>query len=416
VLVIVGVCLIAFLGLAALAIDLGSFFQQQRQAQSAADAAALAGAQELPTSTVAATSQAQSYVTQNLPGSNTPGITYNSTSSQITVTVSKQVPSFFGQTLGLTSANVSARAVAGVKGAPSCSAPGSTCYAIFAMDNSCASGHNSITIQGGNINIGAILTNGSLSTSGGSSDSFGTTTVGPGGPTQCWRDSGGPGKTFGGNPTPTAGTGTSGWPIDYSFDFPKCTTPTCPGPLGTPSYCTQASTAASWAVAPAVNSPQIYCGVGSGNPKDPKTWTGAMSVTTAAGGSSSSPQEDTYVAGSVSFPSGGGGYLEPCGYATAGYVAAGCPAGVPPPPYTTNYPLVYATALGAAVSVPNAGGASFIGDVFDPQGTITFVGGGLTTGFLEGLDVVFQGGNFTAAGPANTSTSFSPFGTVALLQ
>jgi hypothetical protein len=414
VLVIVGVSLVAFLGLAALAIDLGSFFQQQRQAQSAADAAALAGAQELP-STANATTYAQSYVAQNLPGGNTPTISYNSTSSQITVTVSKQVPSFFGQTLGLTSANVSARAVAGLRGVPSCSAPGSSCYAIFAKDPNCTSGNNSVTITGGNINIGAILTNGSLSTTGGTVDTFGTTTIGPSAsvPPCTWTDKGGS-KTFGGNPQPTAGTGTSGWPIDYSFDFPKCTT-NC-NPQGTPSFCTQSNFSALWAVTPAVNSPQIYCGVGSGTAADPSTWNGAMTVTTAAGGSSSSPQEDTYVAGSVSFPSATGGYLEPCGYASSGYVAAGCPAGVPKPPYTTNYPLVYAVATGAAVSVPNAGGTSFIGDVFAPNGTITFMGGGLTTGFLEGWDVNFQGGNFTAAGPANSSTSFSSFGTVALLQ
>ncbi|MDQ6746610.1 MAG: pilus assembly protein TadG-related protein, partial [Candidatus Dormibacteraeota bacterium] len=393
--VIVAVMLVALLGMVALAIDLGSFFQQQRQAQSAVDAAALAGAQELPASPGTATTQAQSYLDQNLPGGTSTIVTpYNSTSSQIKVTVSENVPSTFGTILGLSSANVSASAVAGLKGVPSCSAPGTSCYAIFAKDPVCTSGHNSITITGGNINIGAILTNGSLSTTGGN-DTFGATTIGPSAsvPPCKWTDNGGS-KTFGGNPAPTAGAGTSGWPIDYSYDFPPCTT-TCTGPLGTPSFCTQASTAASYSVAPAVNSPQIYCGVGSGNVKDPTTWTGAMSVTTAAGGSAGSPQEDTYVAGSVSFPSATGGYLEPCGYASSGYVAAGCPAGVPSPPYTANYPLVYAVAAGAAVTVPNAGGTSFIGDVFAPNGTISFTGGGLTTGFLEGWDVTFQGGNFT---------------------
>lgn len=415
-LVIVAISMVAFLGLAALAIDVGSFYQQQRQAQSAVDAAALAGAQDLPASPANATTHAQSYLNQNLPGGNaTISTPYNSTSSQIKVTVSKNVPSFFGQFLGLTSANVSASAVAGLRGTPSCSAPGSSCYAIFAKDNNCTSGHNSVTITGGSISIGAILTNGSISTTGGN-DAYGATTIGPSGsvPPCQWTDNGG-GKTFGGNPAPTAGTGTSDWPIDYAYDFPPCTT-TCTGQLGTPSYCTQASTAASWAIAPAVNSPKIYCGVGGGNVKDPTTWTGAISVTTAAGGSSGSPQEDTYVAGTVTFPSATGGYLEPCGYASAGYVPAGCPAGVPAPPYTTNYPLVYAVATGAAVTVPNAGGTSFIGDVFAPAGMISFMGGGLTTGFLEGWDVTFQGGNFTASGPADSTTSFSSFGTVALLQ
>jgi hypothetical protein len=38
------------------------------------------------------------------------------------------------------------------------------------------------------------------------------------------------------------------------------------------------------------------------------------------------------------------------------------------------------------------------------------------SGFLEGYDVTFQGGNLTADGPASTKTTFPTFGTVSLMQ
>ena len=45
---LVAVSLVVFLGMTALAVDLGFLWQQQRQTQGAADAGALAGAQDLP--------------------------------------------------------------------------------------------------------------------------------------------------------------------------------------------------------------------------------------------------------------------------------------------------------------------------------------------------------------------------------
>jgi hypothetical protein len=280
---------------------------------------------------------------------------------------------------------------------------------MFAKDNTCTAGHVSLTISGGAIGIGAILTNGTGSINGGSSDSFGNTTFGPTASGCTWNDTGGT-KSYGSGPT--SGPGTSDWPINYAYDFPACTAGTCAGPGGTPSFCTVSNfSAATWSVTPAVNSPQIYCDVGSGTPSTPTTWNGAMAVTQA--GTSSTPQEATYVTGSVTFS--GNGYSEACGYASSGYVAAGCAASVPKPPYSTNYPLVYALSAGSAVTA-NVGGSSFVGDIFAPAGLISFTGGGSTTGFLEGWDVTFSGGNLTADGPANTQTSFPTYGTVSLLQ
>jgi Flp pilus assembly protein TadG len=104
--------MVAFIGLAALAIDVGSFYQAQRQAQGAADAAALAGVNYLPTSQGLATTAANNYVAQNYPGAPTPVVTYPS-STQIKVVVSNSTPSFFGRVFGITSANVGAMAIAG---------------------------------------------------------------------------------------------------------------------------------------------------------------------------------------------------------------------------------------------------------------------------------------------------------------
>ena len=50
--VIVAIMMTIILGAAALAIDIGSFYQAQRQAQTAADAGALAAVQDLPSSTL----------------------------------------------------------------------------------------------------------------------------------------------------------------------------------------------------------------------------------------------------------------------------------------------------------------------------------------------------------------------------
>ena len=68
VIVLVAVLMVVILGVAALAIDIGSIYKAQRQAQSAADTGALAASQDLPSSTVAATTDGGNYATTNYPG------------------------------------------------------------------------------------------------------------------------------------------------------------------------------------------------------------------------------------------------------------------------------------------------------------------------------------------------------------
>ena len=76
VIVFVVAILTALIGMAALVIDGGSWRRAQRHLQTAADAAALAGAQNLPTDQSGATSTALSYAQTNYPGIPAPTVTF----------------------------------------------------------------------------------------------------------------------------------------------------------------------------------------------------------------------------------------------------------------------------------------------------------------------------------------------------
>src|SRR5215210_3857868 len=90
------VFLMVLLGMAALVLDIGSWYRADRSAQSTADAAALAGAQALPGNGGTATSLAQQYAAKN-GGIGSGGITISSklvASDTITVTVRRPAPGF----------------------------------------------------------------------------------------------------------------------------------------------------------------------------------------------------------------------------------------------------------------------------------------------------------------------------------
>jgi putative Flp pilus-assembly TadE/G-like protein len=76
---IVALALVALLGISAFAIDVGYAYYAKRQLQSATDAAALAGAQDLPTAATAIAT-ATSYATANTPA-NLSGLTFTYTTS-----------------------------------------------------------------------------------------------------------------------------------------------------------------------------------------------------------------------------------------------------------------------------------------------------------------------------------------------
>lgn len=105
--------LTALLGMAALVLDVGSWFRAQRALQSAADAAALAGAQDLPYDAGAARAAASSYAIRNGASSATVEITGSvSANDTITVRLSRPAPGFFARVFGIDSVDVSAKAKA----------------------------------------------------------------------------------------------------------------------------------------------------------------------------------------------------------------------------------------------------------------------------------------------------------------
>ncbi|MDQ6835166.1 MAG: pilus assembly protein TadG-related protein, partial [Actinomycetota bacterium] len=210
--ILVAIMMVVFLGVAALAIDLGSFYQAQRQAQGAADAAALAASQDLPSNTSGAVTDATTYAQRNFPGS-TVGVTtnYNSTPKDIKVTVSASSPSFFGKLFGLSQANVSASAVAGGNGK-------TVQAAIFAYaDGGDCTNDIGISIPKNNANItGGIQSNGNITATGHGTTSIGSGVYGTGSGCSCNCDSGNfTNAPYADTPTP--------YPLDYRSSPPTCT-------------------------------------------------------------------------------------------------------------------------------------------------------------------------------------------------
>jgi Flp pilus assembly protein TadG len=403
VIVLVAIMMVAILASAAVAIDLGSFYSAQRRAQAAADAGALAAAQDLVgTSSTSYSADGTTIATTNYPGAT---VTVSQpTSSTAKVVVNASTPVLFGHFLGMTKENVSATAVASmVSSSQPCSTPGGSCAAIFAMDSNCSD--DGVTFIGGGDNVnGAVWSNGSANGGGGGS-TLGAAIYGS--TAGCsWTPTGY------GTPTPVAQTPSTSWPIDYRPDFPACTT-TCTGPGGTPSFCTKVSTAATWDLVPPASG-QIYCAVGSGTASNPATWNGTIVIGNGNDGSSGSPIESSYVAGELTF-NGGGDYLTACGYASTGYKSTACNASVPTPG-TTNYPLAYVVSSSTGFD-DTSGGNYLTGDIMAPNGTIKFDGGGDTCiSLLEGQDVTYTGGGLKGDGPVYSGSGFTSTGTVSLLQ
>jgi len=108
----------ALAGIVALVVDVGLMLSERRELQNAADAAALAGAQELHVSPSNAASMAQQYALANGVDPSDPDYTFVATTpyggdpEAIEVEVTGRVGFLFGPVLGLNNGTVSARAVA----------------------------------------------------------------------------------------------------------------------------------------------------------------------------------------------------------------------------------------------------------------------------------------------------------------
>jgi hypothetical protein len=114
-LVLTVVCLAVMLGMAALVLDVGAWFRTDRHLQATADAAALAGVQELPKNSSLAKSTALDYANRNggnvAAGDITVSTTFNPNDT-LSVKASKTDPGFFSKILGIDTVNINAHAKA----------------------------------------------------------------------------------------------------------------------------------------------------------------------------------------------------------------------------------------------------------------------------------------------------------------
>jgi secretion/DNA translocation related TadE-like protein len=107
------VFLVVLLGMAALVLDVGSWYRADRATQSTADAAALAGAQALPSNPGNANTLALQYATKNGGGTTSVAMsTKDETNDTIRVTVSRQAPGIFTKLFGVKTVNVGSHATA----------------------------------------------------------------------------------------------------------------------------------------------------------------------------------------------------------------------------------------------------------------------------------------------------------------
>ncbi|MEO9025398.1 MAG: pilus assembly protein TadG-related protein [Solirubrobacteraceae bacterium] len=209
---LVAVSIVALLGMAALAIDLSSLYQAQKQAQTAADAGALAATQDLPSNTTGAANDGTTYAQENYRGATvTVATNYAGNANRVKVTVNATAPTFFAKIFGFNSAAISASAIGGEHGK-------SMQAAIFAYaDGGNCSTDIGIKIDKNNAQItGALQSNGNLTDSGGGNTSIGAGVYGTG--SGC-AFSGNTGHyataPFASPPTP--------YPLDYRNFPPTCT-------------------------------------------------------------------------------------------------------------------------------------------------------------------------------------------------
>jgi Flp pilus assembly protein TadG len=128
--VLAAVGIVAILGMAGFAIDVGVWYQAHRKQQAIADAAALAAANDLPASTGQATSDASTYAQKN--AGTTPAVAFSTTytaNDTVTVTTSATAPSYFLKVLGFGDTNVGATATA--TAVPLGAAYGSAPFAVY---------------------------------------------------------------------------------------------------------------------------------------------------------------------------------------------------------------------------------------------------------------------------------------------
>jgi hypothetical protein len=112
-LVFVALILMVLVGMAALVVDGGSWYQADRRLQTAADAAALAGAQHLPTEQTQARTVALDYAQKNYAGIPEPAVDFPDVGT-INVSATAQAPGIFARIFDIDEVTVRAEAQARV--------------------------------------------------------------------------------------------------------------------------------------------------------------------------------------------------------------------------------------------------------------------------------------------------------------
>ena len=123
----------AILAVAGFVVDVGAAYRMHRSAQAAADAAATAGADDLPGNPSQAITDATAYANKNISGATVTVTTpYNGQSDEIQVQVSQTQPTVFARVIGINTLSATASAVAK-------HVSGGSKYAIFTRNTSCSS-------------------------------------------------------------------------------------------------------------------------------------------------------------------------------------------------------------------------------------------------------------------------------------
>ena len=452
-LVIISLSMVAMLGLAALAIDVASWYTKHHQTQVVADSAALAAANCLAhpnagpsgasctshTDVTDATNVAIAYAAANGVKITASQVVIDTTNDKVTVNPSASTPAVFAGVFGMHTTAEAATAAASYKQPPGqpCGNPGQNCDFMFANNHDSAAGSYAlnVSVQGNSTINGGIQTNGNLNASatGNAGGIYGPGLYGPTG-------SGAGSTTTGGNKDPwktsppTVEPAYITWPIDYSTDFPACggsgqALCQAGGTMaGYPSYCTNGAANITFTGANG-DSPipgNIYCAIGTGSASNPSTWNGTITISE----SGNNTFDDTFVAGAISYTGNGGDTISPCGYTASGFSSSTCSA---PAPATANYPVFYvigndqatpcvpATSGSCALNVQSTGNLTLDGDIFAPNGTaaLTFQGNqSAGDTFIEASFInATMAGNFSGDGPTDDgSGSLSGGGTDYLVQ
>jgi Flp pilus assembly protein TadG len=108
--ILVALMITAFFSLLALVIDGGNLYLEKAKIQKVVDAAALAGAQELPSNSQQADQQARATIEKNNEDVTNYSINFNENYKSIEVIGKKSQPLFFASALGFTDVNLEAKA------------------------------------------------------------------------------------------------------------------------------------------------------------------------------------------------------------------------------------------------------------------------------------------------------------------